>query len=162
MELPVYIAECRRFYTKANLDNIVQIQIYPYQFEGTEEEFRNYCINTLNAVDAGCVSNDEFISGCPYCYTIINGVVKLDINKYKEKRKNDIRLKRETLFKQLDTLYFIESEKIYENESFKKTPEMDEIMRKKKLLRDLPQQLDLLTTIEEVRNFVIPQTLEEL
>lgn len=96
------------------------------------------------------------------CYVIENSGYELSIDKLREKRKNQVRTQREILFKQLDVLYFIESEKIYRSGIFSQTTEMDEIMRKKAKIRDLPQQLDLLTTIEEIRNFVIPQSLNEL
>lgn len=99
------------------------------------------------------------------CYDIVsgaNGSYELSISKFKEKRKNEAREKRKELFEELDGLYFNESEKMYQKETFKKTPEMDEIMRKKKVLRDLPQQIDAFTTVEEVRNFVIPNNIANL
>lgn len=93
------------------------------------------------------------------CYDISTG--SFDVELYREKRKNECREKRKALFAEIDYQYWLESENIYKGGAFKKTPEMDEVMRKKKVLRDLPQQLDGKTEAE-IRAFVIPTSLAEL
>lgn len=96
------------------------------------------------------------------CYEINNGVASLNIDKMKTTLKERCRIVREDIFNQLDVLYFIESEKIYKKEKFSRTPELDEIIRKKEVLRDIPQQIDALTTIQQVSDFVIISNIDNL
>lgn len=116
----------------------------------------NFSIGVVKSIEiVGDIDDENFD-----CYSLDTGLP--DLNLFKEKWKKKIRELRTPFLEQLDYQYQTESENIYKGNQFKRTATMDEIFRKKGVLRDLPQQIDSLTTIDDVKNFPLNFSLDNI